>query len=40
MGAAGALMKDDVDEGPIEDRDDAGRLTEEEKQAVMIDLRP
>jgi ERCC4-related helicase len=34
------LAKDDVDEGPIEDRDDAGRLTEEEKQAVMIDLRP
>jgi ERCC4-related helicase len=34
------LTKDDVDEGPIEDRDDAGRLTEEEKQAVMIDLRP
>jgi hypothetical protein len=30
----------DVDEGPIEDRDDSGRLTDEEKQDVMIDLRP
>jgi SNF2 family DNA or RNA helicase len=32
--------KGDLDEGPIVDRDDAGRLTDEEKQAVMIDLRP
>lgn len=31
---------EDVDEGSIEDRDDSGRLTDEEKQAVMIDLRP
>ena len=30
----------DLDEGPIEDRDDSGRLTDEEKLAVMIDLRP
>jgi Helicase conserved C-terminal domain len=32
--------QDDLDEGPIEDRDDSGRLTDEEKQAVTMDLRP
>lgn len=30
----------DLDEGDIEDRDDSGRLTEQEKLEVMIDLRP
>lgn len=30
----------DVDEGAIEDREDSGRLTDDEKLAVMIDLRP
>jgi len=30
----------DLDEGAIEDRDDSGRLTEQEKLDVMIDLRP
>jgi SNF2 family DNA or RNA helicase len=30
----------DFDEGAIEDREDSGRLTDREKQAVMIDLRP
>jgi len=30
----------DIDEGLIEDRDDSGRLTNDEKMAVMIDLRP
>jgi hypothetical protein len=34
------LAKDDLDERPIEDRDDTGRLTDEEKMAVTIDLRP
>jgi hypothetical protein len=34
------LVAHDVDEGDIDDRDDAGRLTDEEKSAVMIDLRP
>jgi ERCC4-related helicase len=34
------LAKGDLDEGPIEDCDDSGRLTDEEKQAVMMDLRP
>jgi len=32
--------KGDPDEGPIEDRDDSGRLTPKEMLAVMIDLRP
>ncbi len=38
----GALLSDqsDSDEGAIEDRDDSGRLTDEERLAVMIDLRP
>jgi hypothetical protein len=31
---------DDLDEGPIEVRDDSGKLTDEEKQAVTMDLRP
>ena len=30
----------DLDEGAIDDRDDSGRLTDEEKHAVMMDLRP
>ena len=32
--------KGDLDEGPIEDCDDAGRLTDGEKRDIMIDLRP
>lgn len=35
-----AMMAQDVDDGPIDVPDEAGRLHPDEKAAVMIDLRP
>jgi hypothetical protein len=35
-----ASRAEDVDDGPVDIRDEAGRLTPEEKESVMIDLRP
>jgi ERCC4-related helicase len=35
-----AIKPGDIDEGPIDIGDDSGRLSPEEKAAVMMDLRP
>lgn len=35
-----AMRPQDVDDGPIDVADEAGRLSPEEKAAVMMDLRP
>jgi SNF2 family DNA or RNA helicase len=35
-----AMKPEDVDDGPVDVPDETGHLTEEEKAAVMIDLRP
>jgi hypothetical protein len=35
-----AMKSQDVDDGPIDMADEAGRLSPDEKAAVMMDLRP
>jgi len=35
-----ALQPTDVDDGPIDIADESGRLSPQEKSAVIVDLRP